>query len=331
VPLFSRSGRRGIRVVEREYIGDVVSSSTPGNFSLSKFPIQPGSALTFPWLSTIAEAFEEYKIHGLVFEFVSTSASYGGGASQALGVVAMATDYDVLDPVFLTLQDMQNEEGAVSARASEVIHHGVEWDAEERPRKVYFVRTGALPAQSTLMDYDFGNFEVATAGCPTASTNLGQLHVSYDIEFFKKTAQSSAYGNQLQAVQLTSLTPSTISDLLPLGTSHVTQGNLQTSFGSSSFTVTAQAQGQFYIVEGYWVGTGGAAIVNPTLTYTNAAITSQNWDSHALPGYGVVDNTNHKCMFRHVVQATSTSWGASLSGSTLPTGCTTGEINITQI
>jgi hypothetical protein len=58
---------------------------------------------SFPWLSTIASAFEEWEPLGIVYEFVSTSAAYGGGANQALGAVAMVTDYDALDSAFTNM------------------------------------------------------------------------------------------------------------------------------------------------------------------------------------------------------------------------------------
>lgn len=94
---FDSNGRRGVRITEREYIGDIrangslVSGATV--FDLASYPINPGMSNSFPWLSSVANQFEEWYPHGIVFEFISTSAEYNG-TSQALGTVITATDYE---------------------------------------------------------------------------------------------------------------------------------------------------------------------------------------------------------------------------------------------
>lgn len=41
-------------ITHREYIADVISSPTPGAFSFIAYSVNPGSPITFPWLSQIA-------------------------------------------------------------------------------------------------------------------------------------------------------------------------------------------------------------------------------------------------------------------------------------
>jgi hypothetical protein len=53
VPSFA-GNRRKLVVRHREYIGDVISSSTSNAFSLTSYTINPGSVQTFPWLSKIS-------------------------------------------------------------------------------------------------------------------------------------------------------------------------------------------------------------------------------------------------------------------------------------
>jgi hypothetical protein len=172
VPFFSNSGRHGVRVVEREYVGDIVTG-TNGAFTIQTFRVNPGLNSTFPWLSTLANSYDEWEPLGMMVEFVSTSASYGGGSNQALGAVVIGADYDVLDAQWTSLIQMQNNEFSCSTRSSENLCHFVECATSERGRRVLFTRAGAPPNNSTLMDYDLCNIQVATAGSPSSGVNIG--------------------------------------------------------------------------------------------------------------------------------------------------------------
>lgn len=183
LPKFDKDGRRGTRITEREFLGDVRAgfqlSSGSTSFSNSVFPLNVTSSTTFPWLSTIAQQYDQWEPHGIVFEFVSTSSSYNG-TNQALGTVIMATDYDITDPPFSTKQNMENADYSCSTRPAENLVHGVECDPEERPVKLFY--TGSNQASLSHL----GNFQLATQGCSAVNVVLGELWVSYDITFYKK-------------------------------------------------------------------------------------------------------------------------------------------------
>lgn len=183
MPKFA-SNKRGTRIIEREYIGDIVSGALSGSstaFNLVNYPINPTNPNVFPWLSTIASLYDQWEPNGVVFEFVSTSSEFNG-ANQALGAVIMATDYDLQDPLFTSKQQMENSDYACSTKPAVSLMHGIECDQEERPLKIMYTSTGtADPRFSTL-----GNFQLATQGVSAANINLGELWVSYDITFYKK-------------------------------------------------------------------------------------------------------------------------------------------------
>lgn len=182
-PKFGSHGKRGTRVMEREYIGDIVSGALvngQSTFTNQSFRINPTDRSSFPWLSTIANQYDQWEPHGIVYEFVSTSSSYNG-TSQALGTVVMATDYDVFDAVYPSKQIMENADYSCSTRPAESLVHGVECDPRERPTPILYCTTNAA---ANLQD--LGNFQVATVGCSAAGTSLGELWVSYDITFYKK-------------------------------------------------------------------------------------------------------------------------------------------------
>lgn len=189
VPKFQGDGKRGVRLTEREFIGNVVSGSLVSGSSIfdnKSFNLNPTDQNTFPWLSKIAELFDQWDPHGIVFEFHTTSSTFNG-TSQALGAVIMATDYDVNDPPYSSKQQMENADYACSTVPSSSLLHGVECDPRERPLEVLYTtpRTGQLNFSS------LGSFQIATQGCSTAGTTLGELWISYDITFYKKQLVSS--------------------------------------------------------------------------------------------------------------------------------------------
>lgn len=182
---FSKEGKRGTRIIEREYIGDVFSGTLSGSttgFSKTTYNVNPTNSLAFPWLSTIANQYDQWEPHGIVFEFVSTSSEFNG-VSQALGAVIMASDYDAYDPDYLSKQEMENSDYACSTKPANNLLHGVECDIRERPtRSLYTSTDNGVPLTSSTLS----KLTVATQGCSTAGVNLGELWVSYDITFYKK-------------------------------------------------------------------------------------------------------------------------------------------------
>lgn len=181
VPKFD-SKTNGIRVREREYLGDIVSSGSVGAFQNTAYPITPTSSMTFPWLSTVAKQFDQWEPNGIVFEFVSISSDFNGSA-QALGSVVLATDYDVLDTPYATKVAMANADYSSSCKPSCNQMHGIECDPSQRPYKTMYTRPFDRPIAN---NNTLGNFQVATSGVSAAGVHLGELWVSYDVTFYKK-------------------------------------------------------------------------------------------------------------------------------------------------
>ena len=183
IPKFSKVGNNGTRIVEREFLGDIVSSATPGTFFNRDYPLQPTNNRTFPWLSRLAALYDQWEPNGIMFEFVSTSSDFNGSA-QGLGSIIMATDYDPTDPLFPDKRTMDNSDYASSSKPSNSQLHGIECDPAQRPTKLLFTQSidDATPGPLNCL----GNFQVASSGVSAASVTLGELWISYDITFYKK-------------------------------------------------------------------------------------------------------------------------------------------------
>lgn len=175
---------RNVRVAHREYLGDITCAA-PGDFKTDTYTLNPGNVDTFPWLSNIAKNFEEYRFHGLVFEFKSTSANALNSTNTALGTVIMATQYDSVEETFSNKRDMENHEFASSTKPSQSVLHGVETKPKYTSISTnLYVLSGAQPADTDKRLYDLGKFTIATTGMQ-AQCVIGELWVTYDIEFYK--------------------------------------------------------------------------------------------------------------------------------------------------
>lgn len=193
VPSF---GSESVRLRHREFLGDIISSATPGAFQIQNYSINPGLAASFPWLAkVVGSTFQQYRINGLVYEFRSMSADALNSTNTALGSVVMSADYDSKDSPFSTKQQMENTMGGVSCKPSSCMLHGIECARNQTSVSELYVRAKAVPSGSDVRLYDMANFYVATVGCQGANVNLGELWVSYDITFFKPIEQPPGFLN----------------------------------------------------------------------------------------------------------------------------------------
>jgi len=171
----------GVCIRHREYLRDVVS--TGGGFNMAAaISINPGNPACFPWLSAVAGQFCQYKIKGMMFEFVSTSGALS--TTRALGEIVMAVNYNAVEPAFVNKQQMLNEVFSVSKVPSENALCPIECDARQTPIEHMYVRGAAVPGNEDPRFYDFGKFYIATQG-QSAPVALGELWVTYQIELYK--------------------------------------------------------------------------------------------------------------------------------------------------
>lgn len=242
-------GNRAVRIVYREYIGDVFTHPTvAGAFNISAYPLNPGLLQTFKWLPPIAQQYEQWTPNGIVFEFKSTSSEYV--ATQALGSVIMATEYDSLDQPYQDKVEMLNCAYSNEGKPSEHILHGIECDPRDNPNSIFYVRNG-LP-DGDIRDYDLGTFYVATQGGATAGLNLGSLYIHYDITFRKEQLYNGIpLRSQLFAGGSLGNGVSTVD---PFSGMTVNKGNFTPTFTSSTFSFPSYMVGSCWQFNYYLQG-----------------------------------------------------------------------------
>ncbi|QMW68855.1 capsid protein [Crucivirus-392] len=182
-PTFTAGDASSVLISHKEYLSDVYGPPTASlYFENRSISINPGLEQCFPWLSQVANNYEEYEIKQLIFTFKSTVAPIGASASGQVGQVIMATQYDVQDPPFNDKDTMLRYALSASCKATDSAMHGVECDPAKLSGSVgKYVRSS--PVGDDLRDYDLGVFNIATANMPDAYANqsIGELWVSYTV------------------------------------------------------------------------------------------------------------------------------------------------------
>lgn len=199
IPSMHKEGQT-ITVRHKEFIASIKGST---NFDVQRFFIlQPGDANTFPWASGIAEHFQQYRIKGMVYHYVPTSGYAVSGTNAAIGAVMMQTSYRVNDAAPESKVEMLNEYWASEASPADSFCHPIECSPKENPFTVHYVRTVPAPSSDSPLMYDLGVTYVATQGMPADGNIVGDLWVSYEIEFSKPIIKSNTHDEVRNGVLL---------------------------------------------------------------------------------------------------------------------------------
>lgn len=323
IPQFTTTAQTNI-VCHREYLGDILGTAA---FTNAQYPLNPGLAQTFPWLSTVAENYQEYKFHGVVFEFRPLITDFI--TNGAPGVVVMATNYNADAPVYINKQQMENSEFAVSVKPTIALMHGVECEMNQTILPQRYVRTGSVPVGQDLRLYDYGNFQFATQSNPIQ--NLGELWVSYCVEFFKPILPTTVGG----AVSSLHIYKSGVTSALPLGnTVLASSGPLSFSTSGTTLTFPAQPSARYLATIGWYSSSGAFTIPDLTVTGAGAVINLFHGGTESSPSAPSVAATVTAKMTEQFVVVANTIGGnvvITYSGTGIFPGSPNVEIIITEI
>ena len=179
-----------VRVSRKEYVSEIYAPAPDPDtgiiapFVLQSYQINPGLEKTFPWLSQIAQNYDEYEIQQLIFTFRSTTTESNNSVNGQVGTVIMATNYNAAAPVFQDKVTMMEYDSSMSGRVTESLLHGVECDPDLLSGSDgKYIRSNPIVANQDLKTYDHGKFQIALANIPDGLANysLGELWVSYTV------------------------------------------------------------------------------------------------------------------------------------------------------
>lgn len=162
-----------IAISHNEYVMDVLGTTA---FVNNSFLVNPGNSALFPWLSQIAQNFEEFECQGLVFHFKTTTAELSSGTNQ-IGTLVMGADYNTDLASATSKMQLLNLAGSVDCKICENASFGVE--CADLPSNMCVAPNGVMPSGvSETGKYYVCNFQLATNS--SANTGqIGELWVSY--------------------------------------------------------------------------------------------------------------------------------------------------------
>lgn len=185
-----------ITFANTEFVQNINVDADPAKFHNLTLGINPGLADTFPFLSQLAKNFTLYKFEGLIFEFRPTSGEFGS-ASNALGKVIMATNYDPNDDPFAMARTMENYDYATSSKPSLTVRHGVETASSQSPLTMNYVRVNDAQQRDKIFS-DLGTFQLATEGLPAVGI-IGELWVTYKVTLSRSKINTSGNGQYISS------------------------------------------------------------------------------------------------------------------------------------
>lgn len=214
------------RLQNCERIMDIGGTNT-GIFSI---PINPGIASTFPWLSSIANSYDKYLFHRLIFRYKSTC------PTSTSGQVILAWDYDSLDPTPTTAQECCQE--TYWKATSPWQHMGFSVNLNGIGK--LFTRDRVI-AGSDLKTYDLGQLIVLSDNNQAS----GYVEVEYDLtlydkqpEFINSAVKTNTSIYLLNTYQNTSMTATSYAGLTVSNTTYVYNIDYTThSFDTTSAVV----------------------------------------------------------------------------------------------
>jgi len=166
-------GGQSCRVRHKEFVQNVsgtVLFTTPIALALN-----PGLAGTFPWLSNIANNFEQYRVSMMKFCYLTRT------GTNVPGSVLMYPDYDAADTAPVAEQVASNYADIAEDAPWKDICCILKPSSMHALGPKKFVRSGLIPNQD-VKTTDVGTFFVSTVD--GTAVNWGKLWVEYDIEFF---------------------------------------------------------------------------------------------------------------------------------------------------
>lgn len=330
VPAMHATLDKGIRVSHHEYLGEVNSSVL---FTLLTYPINPGMAVTFPWLSTVASAFQKWEDNGIVFYFKSTSASALNSTNTALGSMIGAVTYNPYQNAPTDKIAMLGLSGATAGKPAEDNLFPVECKTAQSLFATKLVRITGVT--DDLAKYDSGNFHFASVGAQAAAA-VGELHVVYDITLKEPKLAQSGWVSTLYLA-------GTIAGASPLGTQAATTPTVNTNplgcgvdYANHRLSIPAGACLADHVYRFRWYVYGTAAAVthpmvgfvnmvtkNGPLTATDAAA--------AAPTNGANTATMMYEVFLTVTNPAVVSYVTFGVAGTLPTNVTKGSLTFEEI
>lgn len=173
----------GFRVRNVEAITAIQGVSDPFVIH-ERYKINPMNQVLFPWLSTMAGNFQQYRMDGMMMVYVSESPD-AIAAVGSLGYVGWVADYDVYDAPPVSKNDALNRFWSGMTKPSKNYTAFIECAPGTRGLDVLLNWESHTGPVGPVGEYDLGSYYCFGGGQPPGTTEIGQLFVVYDLVFMK--------------------------------------------------------------------------------------------------------------------------------------------------
>jgi hypothetical protein len=263
--------------------------------------VNPGLSSTFPYLSAIAQNFQEYKFKGLVFEFKSTSADALNSTNTALGQIMLVAQYRADASVPQNKPQFLNEMWAVDTKPSENICLPIECSPVENPLAIQYIRSQGLNPNQDQKLYDLCSVTLAGSGSQAVAV-VGELWCTYEVELYKPVVSTSTNDFAGNAVHLTGSTPTTTSVFGSYTVRYNNLGLVFTNGTNGTITFPAGNIGSMYFIV-YNVNAATTSI--PAIVPTGGTI-QPNYQNGAVTNFVVFGgNSSISFIFTPTTEASS--------------------------
>lgn len=231
-----RSGEnRSVLVIKEEPVG-LIASNNSANFGvLATYAINPGQANTFPLLSIEAAEYETYLFELLEFFTVPLVSEYASGGQTGETSIAVNFNASLPQPASQTAQlTLEPCDANLPCLPLDI---RCPKEAMHKRSNAKFVRTGNLPGQSDIKEYDVGNLFVTGEGLSATQFNVCRLFVRYRCRLFTRvnlTNQGAPNNNSVSQFESNAETSgsSTVAKQMLLATTRVNGLNAVNTGGS---------------------------------------------------------------------------------------------------
>lgn len=339
VPTFSGATKDDSVVIShREYLGDIITSSTPGAFNIQSFALNPSETNSFPWLSNIVQPnYQQYKFDGLIFEFKSFSADALNSTNTALGSVFSCINYDYTDADLSSRYEVENTDWSASCKPSEDMLIPVEC----KPRQtslgglLYVINGNTVPSNADPKMYYLGKMWIGTTGFQGTSVNIGSLYVTYKIRLYKPVMTRPLSNALIFTANRQTYDPATsIWGTVPFSSIY-SADSIGVTFSGNVMRLNRSRLviGQVFHLTVVWNGTAGANVAPTTITHSGAAGLNYfsgfglpyTWSNGTSASLATLNNT---FVIINNNQDVTITLGAT---ATLPGGTNNVQIILTQI
>jgi hypothetical protein len=256
-----------LRLKHREYVSDLLSTTTSAVPVIAQYMINPGDPTLFPQTSGISATFELYQYLGFVAEIMTSTTMYS--STSVADKYGGGFDYDAYNSPIATLQAFLNNNAPVYTAAYNNVEVGAE--CATAPYNSYYVQTNtsAVSVQPVNLVYQFVLYLVTTNNTGRAvGVSYGDVYFIYDILLSKPVIPPFKYGYGRITLGGTSSTPGLVTATNPLSFSK--QGSLARIYitGNILYFPDAKPNDVYMIVQVY---NSNSAFTGGSTSCVNAA------------------------------------------------------------